>query len=200
LKLPGSELSGNALAVRFKPCKEHGLAEIHVPLRVKPICGILFTPDIAVDSVVQRLELTLGSRDEESPVFDFNFTRYYEDEMGTGLRKLFICFQDPILPDELPGLKLHTVVLESDWSVEGRRRVNLDPGYLSSAKLVLASTKDYAHRLYLGQGVYGDVQLRYMHGEFVFSDWTYPDYRTDLAIHFFQSVRKRFHLQEKQHE
>jgi hypothetical protein len=174
------------------------LAEIHAPLRVKPLCSILFTPDIAVDSVVQRLQLTIGSTDEESPVFDFCFTRYYEDEMGAGLRKLFVSFQDLILPDELPDLKLRTRSLETDWCVEGKRRVNLDPGYISNAKLVLASTKDFAHRLYLGRGVYGDVQLRYMHGQFVCSDWTYPDYRTDLAFRFFQSMRNRFHIQEKQ--
>ncbi|MBN1893015.1 DUF4416 family protein [bacterium] len=175
------------------------MAEINAPLRVKPFCGILFTPDIAVDTVVRRLELALGTTDEESPVFDFQFTRYYEDEMGTGLRKLFVSFQDLILPDELTDLKLHTNVLEADWSVEGRRRVNLDPGYVSNAKLVLASTKDYAHRLYLGKGIYGDVQLRYMHGRFISSDWTYPDYKTDLAIRFFQSLRNRYYIQEKQH-
>jgi hypothetical protein len=75
--------------------------------------------------------------------------------------------------------------------------VNLDPGYITAAKLVLASTKDFAHRVYVGKGIYGDVQLRFRDDAFRPVEWTYPDYRTDLAIDFFQNVRQNFINEEK---
>lgn len=149
---------------------------------------------------VERAKIALkaayGEIDAESEVYPFDYTDYYREEMGYGLQKLFISFKSLIPMDSLPQVKLFTNRLEEELGCrEGDRlyrRVNIDPGYLTGAKLVLASTKDYAHRIYLGQGIFAEVTLHYRKGGFEHLDWTYPDYRTELAKRFFKRVRERY--------
>ncbi|MBN2103175.1 DUF4416 family protein [bacterium] len=177
------------------------MAPIRKPIPVKLICGVTYAPDISMEKVVQRLEQTFSPVEIKSAVFDFSsFTSYYQDEMGSDLSKLFICFQGLYDPVVLGKSKVKTNEIEDKWSGKGRRRVNLDPGYITAAKLVLATTKDFAHRIYVGQGIYGDVQYRFRNGRFEPSKWTYPDYETDLAVTFFQNVRQRFIQQEREND
>ena len=167
------------------------------PVPVKPVCSVTFSPTVGLEAVLSAIAPVAGEADLKSAVFDFNFTEYYSDEMGTDLKKIFISCRELMNPAGLVNLKLRTNELERVWASGGRRRVNLDPGYITSAKLVLASTKDFAHRIFLGGGIYGDVQLQYRHGSWHPEAWTFPDYRTETALSFFELVRDTFNTQER---
>ncbi|MBN1780489.1 DUF4416 family protein [bacterium] len=176
------------------------MAQIREPIPVKLICGVTFVSADIFQGAVQDMESIFSSVQVQSPVFDFSaFTSYYEEEMGKGLQKAFLCFESVYDPASLPACKVKSDTIEKKWAVDNRRRVNLDPGYLTAAKLVLATAKDFAHRIYIGQGIYGDVQLRFRQGRFEPSKWTYPDYQTDLAMTFFGRIRSQF-LQQERHD
>ena len=166
---------------------------------VKPICGITFTADVSLTMVIEQVESLLGEVEDRTPVFDFTFTDYYREEMGESLCKLFLSFEGLIHPGRLPEIKHRTNAIEQDWTASGKRRVNLDPGYITGAKLVLASTKDFAHRVFLADAIYGDVQLRFRQDRFRPQEWTYPDYKTESALAFFSNVRDRYILEEKEY-
>jgi hypothetical protein len=129
----------------------------------------------------------------ESPTFTFSETDYYEPTMGTGLRKVFFAFAEPFDPAELADRKLQTNQWEAEYARCGPqpepRPLNLDPGYLTLAKLVLASTKDHSHRIYLGRGIYAEVTLYYKHRQWQVREWTFADYRRDDYQQFFSQCR-----------
>jgi hypothetical protein len=138
----------------------------------------------------------------ESPVFDFTETNYYEPTMGPGLKKQFFAFGDLIDPGRLPDIKLQTGGWEVEYAELGRhpepRPLNLDPGYITLGKLVLASTKDFAHRIYLGRGIYAEVTLCYRHGAWEPFPWTFADYRRADYHRFFTQCREFLHRQRKE--
>jgi hypothetical protein len=152
--------------------------------------GLLAT---AKDSLVQAW----GSFDMESGLLPFDHTDYYAAEFGGGLVRSIVSVKQLISAKELPAIKRQTNEIEWALSEAGRRRVNLDPGYVSLGKLVLASTKDHAHRLYLGQGIYGEVTLTYQKGRFRPWPWTYPDYASDDYCALFDRIRERYKAQLK---
>lgn len=131
---------------------------------------------------------------EVSEAFDFTETNYYDAEMGVGLKKQFWVFSTPIDPGRLAAIKLATNAWEAEYSGMARtpepRPLNLDPGYLTLAKLVLASTKDHAHRIYLADGIYAEVTLSYRKGAWQPFEWTYPDYRRGDFQAFFTRCRE----------
>jgi hypothetical protein len=146
------------------------------------------------DLATARTYLTdqYGTIDTESATYDFTFTDYYTKEMGAPLIKQFISFTELIDPERLADIKLSTNVMEEKFSrPDGQpgRGVNIDPGYLTPAKLVLATTKDYSHRIYLKKGIYAEVTLEYRHQALHAYPWTYPDYKTDSAFDYFLQVR-----------
>ena len=163
---------------------------------VKPVCAVTYGEANSVSKIIKQLEVILGPVEDRSQEVPFTFTSYYTDEMGKNLMKQFFSFTSSIHPENLPEIKRKTNELEESWSVQGKRQVNLDPGYLTGSKLVLASTKDFAHRIFLGEGIYGDLQLQFRHNKFWPEAWTFPDYQTDLALEFFSRVRARFVLEE----
>ena len=175
------------------------MGELNRVQKVKPICAVTFNRDIPLLEVIPKLKNICGSVDLESDIHNFSHTNYYRKEMGKNLKKVYLGFLPLIHPGRLPELKLQTNVLETSWMRDGRRQVNLDPGYVNSAKMVLASTKDYSHRLYLSDGIYGDVQMVCVHGKFQTQDWTYPDYRELDIIEFFNKVRKMY-LKQKERD
>ena len=176
------------------------MAIIREPIPVKLICGVTYAPTIHLMEIIDQLETLFSPVEQQSPIFDFSsFTAYYEQEMGPDLSKLFVAFHGLYDPHCLADCKIRTTAIEGQIS-KGPRKVNLDPGYLTAAKLVLATAKDFAHRIYIGQGIYGDVQYRYRQGKFEPSTWTYPDYQTELAIAFFSQVRQNFIQQERHNE
>lgn len=132
----------------------------------------------------------------ESPVWPFDQTDYYREEMGPDLLRWFLVFERPIAPDALAGIKRETNAIEQRIAedcaaLELTRPVNLDPGYIDLGKLVLATTKDRSHRVYLGAGIFAESTLHYVHGEWQPWPWTFPDYRQPTYHEFFSQARQR---------
>ena len=130
----------------------------------------------------------------ESEPFLHTETNYYDQEMGPGLVKQFWAFADLQPPGDLADWKLQSNVWETDYAARGEwpepRPLNLDPGYLTEAKLVLATTKDRDHRLYLRDGIYAEVTLRYRRKKWEAWPWTYPDYQRPEYHEFFDRCRQ----------
>lgn len=149
--------------------------------------------DEALAWAAERSSQVWGEIADRSEPFVFTETDYYTATMGSGLKKQFLAFLRPIDPATLPDIKLETGEWEEEYVRLGRhpepRPLNLDPGYLTAAKLVLASTKDHAHRLYLGNGIYGEVTLYFRQGRWQDREWTYPDYRRADFQEFFLRLR-----------
>ena len=111
--------------------------------------------------------------------------------MGDNLNRQWVAFNDLILPDTLVELKHKTNETEKKYlNKNGGRMVNIDPGAISLSNLILASTKNYSHRIYLGKGIYAEVTLIYKQKHFMPLDWTYPDYREETALLFFTEARE----------
>jgi hypothetical protein len=136
-----------------------------------------------------RLEELFGPIDFESPPAPFTFTSYYEREMGSPLSRWFVSFARLVMPDTLAAIKLRTNSLEAELAGPGGRAFNLDPGLLTLARFVLATTKESAHRIPLAGGIYADLTLRYEKGSFRPLPWTYPDYRSEPYIALFERLR-----------
>jgi hypothetical protein len=170
----------------------NNLPKSHIP-KVKPvklICGVLFNRNSNLQQADEKLVSLLGPIDFRSPVFDFVFTDYYGPEMGGNLLKLFYSFERLVMPDMLPDIKNATIAIEAEFARDGNRTVNLDPGYLEESKLVLASTKNFSHRIYLRDNIWAEVTMRFAHGKFIMHDWTYPDYSQELGIEFLSKARE----------
>jgi hypothetical protein len=121
-----------------------------------------------------------------------SFTQYYAAEMGTGIQKRIVAFDGALDPDDLAQTKLRTNELESKWADDlGHRPVNIDPGYLSPHALVLASCRGAGHRIYVGDGVYAQLELRYKSGTYIPLPWTYRDFRQTLVLDLLADTRPR---------
>ncbi len=161
---------------------------------VKLIVGVTFKDEKILLAIRETLIDRYGSIDIESPFFKFMFTDYYTAEMGISLQKVFWSFASLIPPEALIDAKLFTNEIETQYSVENKRIINIDPGYISHGNLVLATTKNFAHRAYLGKGIFGDVHMIFKHNQFHPMEWTYPDYSQSLATDFFMKVRDVYSL------
>ncbi len=172
------------------------MGEARQPDPVKLICGMLAMREEWLRSALDRLQASFGPADDIGEVLPFDFTDYYEPEMGGPLLRQLAAFEDLIRPEALADVKLRTNELETQLAREvadgPERPVNLDPGYVSAAKLVLATTKDFGHRVYLRDGIYAESTLKWRKGGFACWDWTYPDYRTDAYRDFFARARERY--------
>jgi len=162
---------------------------------VKLLVGMITGRTDLFEEVRPFLTARFGPIDLESPVYDWNHTTYYEKELGSDLKRRFVFFEQPISPDSLPEIKRFTIALEQRWfrmTSDGNfRRINLDPGYLAPSKIVLATTKDYSHRIYLRDGIFAEVTLVYQGKSFIPLPHTYPDFRSDEYISLFNDARKR---------
>ena len=159
------------------------------------LIGLLAQREAWLAAAERHLVGLFGPIDLASDLLPFTFTDYYDTDMGRGLLRKFLTFQRLVAPDTLAATKLATNALEDRLAAEldapVPRPVNLDPGLLDGSKLVLASTKDQAHRIYLADGIYAEITLTYRKGRFVPCPWTYPDYRTEPYHAFFAKARAR---------
>jgi hypothetical protein len=162
---------------------------IRPPQKVELIIGLLSSDTAALARAGDSLRRIFGRTDFESPVMDFTHTRYYEEEMGKGLKRQFLGFEKLYGLKGLYRAKSRTNRLEKRFSRGGKRIVNIDPGYLDLAKVVLFSTKDYSHRIYLDKGIFAESTLFYKDKSFNPWPWTYPDYRTSAYIGIFNRIR-----------
>lgn len=161
------------------------------PHPVKLFIGMLSREASLFDQTSEILNNFFGPIDMESPVWPWEHSDYYAKEMGTGLNRKFVFFKDLIDPEAVSEIKLKTIGIEKKFLDEkGGRRINLDPGYLNSAKIVLVSTKDYSHRIYLGNGIYGEVTLLYSGNDYRVLPFTYPDFRTEEYREIFRKARE----------
>jgi hypothetical protein len=117
------------------------------------------------------------------------YTDYYTEEMGTGIRKCYMTFAAPVERDGLAAIKIFSNGLERASAVDDKRVVNCDPGYVTNDKLVLATTKDFYHRIYLAEGIYAEVTLHYQNGRYRYFSWTYPDYKAPEVLKLLESAR-----------
>jgi Domain of unknown function (DUF4416) len=159
------------------------------PLKVKLFIAVLYDKRFALSALIERLRARFGSEDFTYGPVDFSWTDYYAAEMGEHLGKLYITYSALIEREMLPTIKLFTNGIEGEYADGGKRTVNIDPGYLARDKLVLASTKDFYHRLYLGNGIYGEVTLHFRRGVFRRFSWTYPDYQEEGLLKFLVKAR-----------
>lgn len=174
------------------------MTEPHPFSLVKLICGIIAGEKKFFIWSEEKLAQLYGAADLESEQFSFNYSDYYEKQMGKGLKRKFISFKGLISPEELSKIKIQTNGLEAEIKKEfnaNYRVVNLDPGYLTSSALIMATAKDFAHRVPLQNGIYAHLEFLFGKDEVRTLDWTYPDYRTDGYQDFFLKVRRLYLMQ-----
>jgi hypothetical protein len=169
------------------------MGDIHSPLPVLLVFAATSRHTAALEWARERSTRTHGPIALASEPFDFNETDYYTSTMGAGLKKQFFAFARLVDPTALAGIKVATNEWETEYAALGRhgepRPLNLDPGYITPAKLVLASTKDHAHRIYLRDGIYAEVTLNFRQRQWQPLEWTYPDYRRGDYQAFFTECR-----------
>jgi hypothetical protein len=189
------------------------MGSISFPEKVKLFIGLIFNSKAKTEELKKILSEKFGLIDYESPTLPFNYTDYYYPEMGDNLSRQFISFKNLISPEKLAEIKIYTNNLEKEFAnstpkemklpepkpgtskrnPEWNRGINIDPGYLNSSKLVLASTKDFSHRLYLSQGIYAEVTLIYSKKTgFYGLDWTFPDYKSKEYRKIFNHLREMY--------
>jgi hypothetical protein len=167
---------------------------------VKLIVGLIFSQVSLVNRAKTVLNKQFGRTDFESPVLDFTYTDYYEKEFGRGLKRQFLSFQRLINPQDIARIKQLTNRIELQLALKKAkttpiRGINIDPGYLELPKLILATTKDFSHRIYLKNGIFAEVTLIYRKNSFEPLEWTYPDYRTPQYIEIFNRIRQIYSSQ-----
>lgn len=168
-----------------------GTIKEHLP--VKLIIAVTYQPDIDIEQIITELEQIQLHVELKSEIYEFSkFTSYYELEMGDKLKKCFFACRELIVPETLPSIKVNTNALEEKYELDKRRRINIDPGYITQAKLVLATTKNYSHRIYIGRGIFGDVHMHFSDKSYRSQPWTYPDYKDEKNVTFFNDVRQRY--------
>ena len=162
------------------------------PEKVKLITSLFSPQKDLIDLVIREMESIFGPVDWKSRDLFFDRTKYYAREMGWPLFRRFISFKDLIKPEDLIEIKLKTNQIEERYVEEGKRRINIDPGYIALERLILATGKNYTHRIYLGQGIYADLTLIYQRGTFQPPEWTYRDYSDPEMIDCFNRLREGY--------
>lgn len=168
------------------------------PDPVKLIASLFFLEKGLAERVIEELSGMFGPVDWVSDECLFDRTRYYEKEMGWPLYRRFVSFERFIRPEQIVSTKLRTNGVEQQYLCEGKRRINIDPGYISPERLVLATGKNYIHRIYLSEGIYADLTLVFSKGRFEPLGWTYKDYADPVIRGYFEKVREIYMKQRKE--
>ena len=162
------------------------------PKPAKLVIGLLMKDRALFAPLAVELVSKYGPADMISSWMTFDYTAYYESEIGSPLFRRLLTFETLIDQQELAAIKLTTNRLEQAYVRDFRRRVNIDPGYLLYERFVLASGKNFSHRIYIGQHIYADLTLIYQKGAFQRLPWTYPDYADQPIQSFLERVRKKY--------
>lgn len=175
------------------------MGETRTPESVKLIVGMLSGRRELLSAAADRLAAEFGDVDVVGDVMDFDLTHYYDRQTGPSLLRQFVAFERLIDPARLAAVKLATNKIEQDFAAAAQdgppRPVNLDPGYVTEGKLVLASVKDFSHRVYLRDGIYAEVTLQYVRGRWVAHEQTFPDYASGAYDGFLGEVRRHLRRQ-----
>jgi hypothetical protein len=167
------------------------------PEAVKLIASLFSEDERLLGDAMQAMSERYGRADFISSPMPFTYTDYYKREFGESLIRRFVAFEKLISPENLPDVKIWTNALEMRFAAERQRRVNIDPGYLAKAHLILATGKGYTHRPYLREGIYADLTLIFRDKTFHSLPWTYPDYASGEVIGMLTRIRERYLLQLK---
>jgi hypothetical protein len=162
------------------------------PSPAKLVVSVLMSNRTLESPVFLDLEQAFGAIDMIGPWMDFDYTDYYTPEMGKPLYRRMLAFTDLVAQSDLARIKLQTNEIELRYAQGGKRRMNIDPGYLLYERFVLATGKNYSHRIYIGQGIYADLTLIYQKGAYRPLPWTYPDYADAAMAEFLMKVRLKF--------
>jgi len=185
------------------------MGKILLPDPVKLFIGILALDASLFRMAEKKLVSLFGAIDLKTSAqgIPFTFTDYYTKEMGNSIKRFFLSFKQTIKPDDIADIKVQTNQLEEaiikEANSKASRPVNLDPGYLTASKIILTTTKDYSHRIYLKDGIYAETTLQYRNIKgggkgFQSMPWTYPDYCTKEYLDFFNQMRKIYLNQNNQ--
>jgi hypothetical protein len=174
------------------------LGSIRSPELVNLIC-VVFGSDLQykLRDILEILESKVDKVDFVSKPLDFSkFTSYYEAEMGNPLESRIVSFESLIHPSELADMKVLTNSIEMDLAIDGKRKFNIDAGYIHHSQFVLASTKQWGSRIYLKNGIYAEITLLYLNGKFRSWEMTYPNYKTEEYIEELEKIRELY-MQKK---
>jgi hypothetical protein len=169
-----------------------------IPLQPKPaklFVSVISSSRERIATVLSELSHRYGIMDFLSEVLPFHYTEYYHAEMGKPLHRRFASFDRLIEQESLASIKVQTNLMEAQQSAGGNRLVNIDPGYLLAERLVLASGKNFGHRIYLSQGIYADLTLIYRDNNYQPLAWTYPDYAEPRVRGWLRAIREKYLLQ-----
>lgn len=167
-----------------------------IPGKVKLFASVIYAEEIEINILLNNVESLMGKIDFTSEDIPFNYTKYYEGEMGQNLRRRFLTFFTHVARDGIYTYKNIGSAIETNFKrSNGTRCVNIDPGYLSLENLVLLTYKGYAHRIYLADGIYGDLTLIYERGGFKPLPWTYRDYIDNIPL--FERIREEYYIGQK---
>jgi hypothetical protein len=169
--------------------------ELHEPRQVKLIIGVLAANEAALAEAVKAISKKFGKIDLTSEVWPFTQTDYYKDETGPNILRQFVSIEKLIDPGKLAKIKHIANKMEQKLAdslgMRLPRPVNLDPGFIEPSKLILASTKNFSHRIYIGNKMFAEVTLMYEKGRWRNFEYTFPDYRQSCYQDFLSKVRTR---------
>lgn len=167
------------------------------PQPAKLVIGLFTKNKSLLAPIAEELVRSFGAVDMMSRWLPFDYTSYYEAEMGSPLFRRMLTFKTLIEQDQLPQIKLATNAIEQKYLTDSRREVNIDPGYMLHERFVLATGKNFTHRIYIGHRVYADLTLIYQKGDFRTLPWTYPDYADERMLVFLRQVRSKYTMDIK---
>lgn len=168
------------------------MGDIFKDLNLKCFLGLLFNQSVCLNSVYESIEKTYGSIDSYSDIFPFTHTQYYEKEMGTHLQKQFLSIKTLVTPSEFSKIKKLSNDIEINFSINNSRNINIDPGFLSPHNVLLLSTKNFSHRIPVGNGIYAELTLLFKNKQFQTVDWTYPDFKFKEYQSYLLKLRKQY--------
>ncbi len=174
------------------------MSEPIIPSRARLIVSVLTARESLLKGIAQTLTAKLGPIEEVIGPLAFNFTRYYDAEMGPGIRRWIWSFERLVDRGDLVSIKCLTNQIERSYTDDGKRSINLDPGLMSLGNFVLATGKDNAHRIYLGQGIFADLTLIFRARTYEALEWTYPDYASRELIGILNALRESYKCRLKQ--
>ncbi len=164
-------------------------------IQVKLFCGIMYKSNKVLKNVIHILSETYGEIEDEINYGFSEYTNHYEEEMGQSIEKKIVSFKELVSPENIYQVKKKTNEIEKCFSIDGKRQINLDPGYLTLAKVILLTTKNYSHRIYLTDGIFAEITLTFRKSTYTTNPWTYPDYKAKDVIDFMMNVRKKYRKQ-----
>lgn len=168
------------------------MGTVKAPPPVQYFAGLICNSRVSLEQVEVDLVALFGPIQERASAQPFSYSDYYEREMGKDLSRRFVLFAPLASREQLPELKLRTNEIELAHAVGGNRQVNIDPGYVALEHVVLATTKGYAHRIFLRSGIFADLTLVFENGSYRGLPWTYPDYRSPETIRLLNQWRQRY--------